>query len=174
MHASRLRTILAPVALAATGLALTACGSTATTGAALGGPATTTTMTTTMTTTAPTTTTTTTHTAAAATNNVYVETIDSTGPQQKPTSLTLDNHDDIDGLTWSSWGSQTATGHGTVHIDDCTPDCASGHNQDIRATITLTTIKTINNHQEYTTFSLTWPGQTAVDAKTWHNLPLGN
>ena len=154
MHASRLRTIIGPAALAVTGLALTACGAQSTTGTTLGVPAG--------------------ATGTTTASAVYVETIDSTGPEQRPAGLTLDNHDTIDGLTWAAWGSPTTTGRGTVHIDDCDPDCASGHDQDIRATITLTDIKTVDGHQEYTTFTLTWPGQSTVDAKTWSNVPLGH
>lgn len=32
----------------------------------------------------------------------------------------------VDNLTWSSWGAGGAVGSGTLHINDCTPNCASG------------------------------------------------
>ena len=29
-------------------------------------------------------------------------------------------------LTWSGWGTATATGHGTAEANNCQPDCATG------------------------------------------------
>jgi hypothetical protein len=33
----------------------------------------------------------------------------------------------VDHLRWSNWTGKGATGHGTAHVNDCTPTCAAGH-----------------------------------------------
>jgi hypothetical protein len=33
----------------------------------------------------------------------------------------------VTGMKWSTWKRKIAVGHGTGHINDCTPNCAMGH-----------------------------------------------
>jgi hypothetical protein len=42
-----------------------------------------------------------------------------------PQAIGIDNHDNFAGLTWTV-GTTSATGIGTLNVDNCTPDCASG------------------------------------------------
>ena len=42
------------------------------------------------------------------------------------------------GITWTNWGGPTATGSGTLEIDDCKPDCADGTFTGYPATMTIT------------------------------------
>ena len=44
----------------------------------------------------------------------------------------------INKLTWSSWGGSQADGAGSQWVDDCTPDCATGHYTSSPVTLTLT------------------------------------
>ncbi len=41
------------------------------------------------------------------------------------------------GLTWTQWGTTTATGYGTVTEDNCVPNCADGTDVPYQATVTL-------------------------------------
>jgi serine/threonine protein kinase len=43
----------------------------------------------------------------------------------------------VDGITWTSWGQATATGTGTLQVDNCTPSCATGTYTGYPATITI-------------------------------------
>jgi pimeloyl-ACP methyl ester carboxylesterase len=43
-----------------------------------------------------------------------------------PTSIGLDNHDFIAGIQWANVTPSGATANGTLSVDNCTPDCASG------------------------------------------------
>lgn len=59
----------------------------------------------------------------------------------KPSSLVLacgDATSTVTGISWSSFGGQTAVGSARLNIDDCTPDCASGTTHSEAATVTLT------------------------------------
>jgi hypothetical protein len=56
----------------------------------------------------------------------------------------------LDNVTWSSWTSQSATGSGDLHLNDCTPDCADGTFQTFPgATVVLSNPATVT----YTTAS---------------------
>jgi hypothetical protein len=98
----------------------------------------------------------TTTTAAAA--PVYVE-FAPTPAAQKPVELDIYNHTELTGITWSSWGDGTAQGTGTLADNTCTPDCAAGNDNKFQATIKLTGIQPVNGKQEYTRYTVTFPGQ---------------
>jgi hypothetical protein len=40
-------------------------------------------------------------------------------------------------LTWSTWTASKATGHGTLELNNCTPNCAGGTFSPFAATVTL-------------------------------------
>ena len=52
--------------------------------------------------------------------------------------LSADGSGAVSGLSWASWGGQQATGTGTLQVDDCQPNCASGKFTGYPATVTLT------------------------------------
>jgi hypothetical protein len=56
-------------------------------------------------------------------------------PQQIVVSA--DGSGAVSGLSWTSWGGQQATGTGTLQVDDCQPNCASGKFTGYPATVTL-------------------------------------
>lgn len=43
----------------------------------------------------------------------------------------------VTGIRWTSWTATKATGTGTVHANDCTPNCAAGHFHTARGTVAL-------------------------------------
>ncbi len=52
-----------------------------------------------------------------------------TSPVIRPTTLYLSCGDgglSVTDITWSSWGSASAYGNGTLHVNNCVPDCADG------------------------------------------------
>ena len=59
--------------------------------------------------------------------------------QYKPRKLILgcDGSNYLKALTWTSWTAKRATGSGINEVDDCTPDCASGHFHAYQASVTL-------------------------------------
>jgi hypothetical protein len=83
----------------------------------------------------------------------------------KPSTIQFsgDAGDVVTGIKWSAWGSESATGKGTVGYDNCTPNCAEGTTRYLPATITLSapdaqgqwTVITEAEQGRTTTFSLT-------------------
>ena len=43
-------------------------------------------------------------------------------------------------VTWSSWTATSASGHGILRQNDCTPNCVSGKFINYRATVTLSKV----------------------------------
>ena len=67
----------------------------------------------------------------------------------KPTTYTLscaDANAGWAGMTWSAWGASTATGHGLLRQNNCTPNCVSGKFIDYRATVTLAKVITTKKY----------------------------
>ena len=93
-----------------------------------------------------------------ATQPVYVE-FEPTPAAQQPAELDIYNHTELTGITWSSWGGGTARGAGTLSDNTCIPDCASGSDTRFQATITLTNVQPVNGTQQYTRYTVTFPGQ---------------
>jgi hypothetical protein len=58
----------------------------------------------------------------------------------KPATYTLscaDANAEWADMTWSSWNSRAAAGHGILRQNNCTPNCAAGKFVNYRATVTL-------------------------------------
>lgn len=69
------------------------------------------------------------HDASAATAKVYVAAKGCTGRAYRPTKLILacaDANLYVTGLKYSSYGGATATATGTIHVNECKPNCAAG------------------------------------------------
>ncbi|MFJ4845625.1 MULTISPECIES: hypothetical protein [unclassified Streptomyces] len=47
-------------------------------------------------------------------------------PSVMPSTFEATNTVALEGLSWSHWGSATATGRGTLRINTCEPNCAEG------------------------------------------------
>lgn len=60
----------------------------------------------------------------------------------KPTKIFLsgDSSNIITNITWASWSQAGAVGTGTVNVEGCVPDCASGTQTPTPATVSLTDV----------------------------------
>jgi hypothetical protein len=61
----------------------------------------------------------------------------------KPSAYLLscaDANADWTGVTWSNWNASSATGHGTLQQNNCTPNCAAGQFLSYRASVTLSKV----------------------------------
>ncbi|HEY0933102.1 MAG TPA: hypothetical protein VGD91_05085 [Trebonia sp.] len=52
-------------------------------------------------------------------------------------TLSADGSRYVNSLTWDSWGGAQATSEGTLYVNDCQPDCASGKFTGYLAQVTL-------------------------------------
>ncbi len=70
--------------------------------------------------------------------------------QTEPTQITVsaDGSAYVKNLTWSGWGSATATGTGTLELDDCNPNCAQGTFTGYLATVTLSSPAGFGNGEQ--------------------------
>jgi len=61
------------------------------------------------------------------------------GLKIRPRTLTMaaDGNDTITGLRWTGWGTSTAHATGVNHVNDCTPNCASGHITKVHVSVRL-------------------------------------
>jgi hypothetical protein len=76
----------------------------------------------------------------------------------------------VNGLAWTGWGSEGATGHGTLKIDNCKPNCAQGSFKDYEATIVVDNLTPYDSgKQAYDTMNVEAPG-TPYGSHTYHNL----
>jgi hypothetical protein len=58
---------------------------------------------------------------------------------------------EANGLTWSQWGSETATGHGSINEVSCVPNCADGKDVEYQANLMLSQPVKARNGKEYFT-----------------------
>ena len=107
----------------------------------------------------------------------------------RPTSILLACSDGTAGLldlTWSHWGSNvtssspgqvvpsaTATGTGEFFLNNCNPNCASGHDQDYPVHVTLSVVyNSAGGGTYFGQAALTWPGSKPPDGtKSTYTLP---
>ena len=79
--------------------------------------------------------------------------------------FSADGGDVVTGIRWSSWGSRTATGRGTVGWDNCVPNCAEGLTVAVPATVTLSAPDT---RGEWTVATETEHGRTITFTRSGH------
>jgi hypothetical protein len=76
----------------------------------------------------------------------------------------------VRGITWSAWGSPTATASGTMEIDNCTPNCAQGTFTGYPATITVSGLTPYGNGKRaYADMTIT-TASAAGGTRTYHHL----
>jgi hypothetical protein len=69
-------------------------------------------------------------------------------------------------MTWSAWSASSASGHGILRQNDCTPNCASGKFIDYRATVTLSKVVATKKYGDLfseATFHYTVSGVTKTE-----------
>ena len=78
----------------------------------------------------------------------------------RPPSLVVacaDANFTIDHITWSAWRARAATGRGTAHVNDCTPNCAAGHFHAFPITVRLSrVVQCIKGRREFA--RIAWSG----------------
>jgi hypothetical protein len=72
--------------------------------------------------------------------------------------FTGDSSGYLDALAWSSWDASGASGSGTLHLDDCNPNCATGTFTAYPATVNLSGASQTQNGYVFT--------QMAIDSPT--------
>jgi hypothetical protein len=88
-------------------------------------------------------------------------------PKVRPTSFVLacaDGNDRLLGMHWTNWVPTSATGTGVQYLNDCTPNCATGHFHSYPVDIALTgTYRAAQNEPfAYTKITLTYTGPRPV------------
>jgi hypothetical protein len=83
----------------------------------------------------------------------------------KPSEISgsADGADYIKDLTWTSWGTATATGTGTLEVDNCNPNCAEGGDTAYAATLTATHLVPYGDgKQAYSSIAISVPGDLSL------------
>jgi hypothetical protein len=83
-------------------------------------------------------------------------------PQTRPHSILVacgDGNFTVTGIKWSSWTAVAASGAGTGHQNDCTPNCARGHFHRYRVSLHLyRPVRCHNQRREFTRFTFRFVG----------------
>jgi len=74
-------------------------------------------------------------------------------------------------LTWTSWTRTQALGGGTVWLDDCNPDCASGTFHPY--SVSLRAFRVIGGHFTRLTLTYAYDGKHVVDKRGIEKYPGG-
>ena len=60
-------------------------------------------------------------------------------------------------MTWTTWTGQGATGHGTLWLNLCDPDCAGGKTAYYPVQVTLSGVQASSGHgQWFKSLAITW------------------
>ncbi len=75
----------------------------------------------------------------------------------------------ITGLVWTGWGLPSATGSGTLKLDNCIPNCAQGTFTPYQVTVVLSDLTPYGGRAAYATMLVAAPG-SPYGTKTFHHL----
>lgn len=75
----------------------------------------------------------------------------------------------VTGLLWTGWGSNGATGSGTLKLDNCNPNCAQGSLTGYQATVVLSDLTGYAGGAAYATMMVAAPG-SPFGTRTYHHL----
>jgi hypothetical protein len=75
----------------------------------------------------------------------------------------------ITGLVWTGWGLSSATGAGTLKLDNCNPDCAQGSLKPYRVTVVVSKLTPYVGGAAYATMVVAAPG-SPYGTKTFRSL----
>jgi hypothetical protein len=82
---------------------------------------------------------------------------------EQPSQVQIDNHDVLTGLSWQSWGGETATGSGTFQHRICEPDCATGYSVPLSASVTMSAVVDCGGRRQYRALTITVTGDVPPD-----------
>jgi hypothetical protein len=94
----------------------------------------------------------------------------------KPKSITLtcaDANTALNKISWSSFGGSTAKGKGTLVVDLCEPNCASGKNASYPASVVATGSKKCKGATVYGKLTLTFTGSKKPASNIKRSWTLG-
>jgi hypothetical protein len=74
----------------------------------------------------------------------------------QPAQMDVNSEQRIEGLRWSGWGGDEATGHGEVRTLVCDPNCAGGRLEHSRGEVVLSAPKACGGRRFYTRSSMTY------------------
>lgn len=78
----------------------------------------------------------------------------------------------VSGLTWTGWGQTSATGTGSLKLDNCDPNCAQGGLTSYAATIDLSDLTPYGNGlQAYAQMNVSAPGSSFGSREYDHLVP---
>jgi hypothetical protein len=98
-------------------------------------------------------------------------------PTYKPTQIVVtcgDANTVVQHITWKSYGDKTASGSGTAAVNDCDPNCASGHVLKSPATVALANPKDCGKGvTQFTSLVVTYTGAKpgSAGSKTSEEFP---
>jgi hypothetical protein len=94
--------------------------------------------------------------AATTTIRVYrnAGVIQNLAVRPRVVTLTADGNDTITGLSWRAWGATTTQATGTNHVNNCLPNCSSGHIARIPTTLTLSRPGYYRGHYVYKCYAI--------------------
>ena len=61
----------------------------------------------------------------------------------RPASLDTSADGGMVGVKWSAWGATSAAGAGSFSVQDCQPNCATGHMKSVPATVELSQVRCV-------------------------------
>jgi hypothetical protein len=67
----------------------------------------------------------------------------------RPAALETSSDASLEGLSWSSWSAGGASGSGEFLVQDCQPNCATGHTRRVAATVELNDVRTCEGRRYY-------------------------
>jgi hypothetical protein len=80
-------------------------------------------------------------------------------PSTQPSTITLACADDgigIQGITWGTWTNESATGHATLWMNLCQPDCAAGKTADYPVQVTLSDVQASAQGRWFKSLTIGW------------------
>jgi hypothetical protein len=81
----------------------------------------------------------------------------------RPSSLDTSADGGMVGVKWSSWGATSASGSGSFSVQDCQPNCATGHMKSVPATVELSQV-TVCDGKRYFSQAVVTPATGAAPA----------
>src|SRR5262249_10354406 len=67
----------------------------------------------------------------------------------RPATLATSSDASLEGLSWSSWSGGGAAGSGSFDVNDCQPNCATGHTRRVAAAVALSDVRTCDGRRYF-------------------------
>ncbi|MBO0801560.1 MAG: hypothetical protein J2P25_00580 [Nocardiopsaceae bacterium] len=77
----------------------------------------------------------------------------------------------VEKMTWTSWGTSSATGQGIFYENQCQPSCAKGKTATYPVQVTLSKVKTSSQGAYFSELTVTWKGAKPSNS-TPNHFPL--